>query len=48
MQNKKKEFIKNHLGAGGKLIISSDLTEKQKQKFEYINSLGVDVSMVLK
>lgn len=48
MQNKKKEFIKNHLGADGKLIISSDLTEKQKQKFEYINSLGIDVSMVLK
>lgn len=48
MDDKKKEFIKNHLGSDGKLIISDDLTDRQKQKFEYINSLGIDVSIVLK
>lgn len=48
MDDKKKEFIKKHLGSDGKLIISDDLTERQKQKFEYINSLGIDVSIVLK
>ena len=39
--------LKKHLGSDGKLIISNDLTEKQIERYQFINSLNVDLLSVL-
>ena len=39
--------LKKNLGADGKLIISDDLTEKQKSRYQFINSLNIDLISVL-
>ena len=41
------EILKKYLGEDGKLIISDDLTEKQKERFLFINSLNIDLISVL-
>lgn len=41
------EKIKKYIGPDGKLIIDDSLTETEKQDFEYINSLEVDLLMVI-
>lgn len=41
------ESIKKHLGSDGKLIIDSSLTDKQRERFEFINSLDIDLMEVL-
>lgn len=40
-------FLKNHLGTDGKLIISDDLTEDQKTRFEFINGLDIDLASMI-
>ena len=42
------ERIKKYIGPDGKLIIDESLTEAEKQNFEYINSLDVDLLKVTK
>ena len=41
------ERIKKYIGPDGKLIIDESLTEAEKQNFEYINSLDVDLLKVI-
>lgn len=41
------ESIKKYLGSDGKLIIDSSLTDKQRERFEFINSLDIDLMEVL-
>lgn len=41
------EELKKHLGSDGKLIISDDLTEKQIERYQFINSLNVDLVSIL-
>lgn len=41
------EELKKHLDENGKLIISDDLTDKQKERFNFINDLGIDLIAVL-
>ena len=40
---KELDFLKQYLGADGKLIITDDLTEARKERFEFINSLNLDL-----
>lgn len=47
IKNEEIEFLKKHLDENGKLIISPDLTEKQIERFQFINSLNVDLVSVL-
>lgn len=47
IKNEEIEFLKKHLDENGKLIISPDLTEKQIERFQFINSLNVDLISVL-
>ncbi len=42
------EELRKHLDNNGKLIISSDLTEKQKERYQFINDLNIDLISVLK
>lgn len=42
------EELRKHLDNNGKLIISSDLTEKQKERYQFINNLNIDLISVLK
>ena len=39
--------LKKQLGSDGKLIISDNLTEKQKERYQFINSLNIDLISVL-
>lgn len=41
------EKLKGMLDSNGKIIISDDLSEKQKEKYEWINSLDIDLVEVL-
>lgn len=47
IKNEEIEFLKKHLDENGKLIISPDLTEKQIERFQFINSLNIDLVSVL-
>ena len=42
------EELRKHLDSNGKLVISSDLTEKQKERYQFINELNIDLISVLK
>ena len=37
------EELRKHLDNNGKLIISSDLTEKQKERYQFINNLNISI-----
>lgn len=39
--------LREHIGPDGKLIIDDSLTEKQKERFNFINSLDIDIISVL-
>lgn len=41
------EELKKHLDSYGKLVITDDLSESQKERFQFINSLNVDLLTVL-
>lgn len=45
--SEKLEKIKKYIGSDGKLVIDDSLTETEKQDFEYINSLDVDLLSVI-
>lgn len=41
------EQLKNYIGSDGKLVITDDLSEKQKERFQFINSLNINLIDVL-
>lgn len=41
------EELKKHLDENGKLIITDDLTDKQVERYQFINSLNVDLISLL-
>lgn len=47
IRNDEIDELKKHLGSDGKLIISDDLTEKQIERYQFINSLNVDLISIL-
>ena len=41
------EELKKHLDENGKLIITDDMSDKIKERYEFINSLNVDLISLL-
>lgn len=41
------EELKKHLDVNGKLVISDNLTDKQKERYTFINNLDIDLIAVL-
>lgn len=39
--------LKKHLDANGKLVITDDMSDAQKERYQFINSLDVDLVEVL-